>query len=239
MNHIIINESCFNMRREARHALNGNWKPAIVTTILLLAATIIPSAIAETIFGGNLGRLMSNIYLLVVSGPFYLGYTYFMVKLYRRKQIGPSDAFYGFEHFAKSAFLYIVMGFFILLWTLLFIIPGIVASYRYRLAYFVLMDNPDIGILDALNESKRLMKGNKGKLFFLDISFIGWFLLSMITVGLGLIALIPYASAASVVFYELANGNIEPKAIDISFGNQQNDNADSINVIEPITPKAD
>jgi uncharacterized membrane protein len=63
---------------------------------------------------------------------------------------------------------------FTFLWTLLFIIPGIIAFYRYRLAFYILIDNPDIGPLEAINISKALMDGNKGKLFCLDLSFIGW-----------------------------------------------------------------
>ena len=89
----------------------------------------------------------------------------------------------------------------IFLWTLLLIIPGIVASYRYALAPYLMAENPDMGVMEAIARSKELMKGNKWRLFCLELSFIGWHLLCMLTLGIGYLWLAPYRNAAETAFY--------------------------------------
>lgn len=86
----------------------------------------------------------------------------------------------GFASFFRLIALYIVESVFVFLWSLLFIIPGIVASYRYRLAIYLLLERPELGVMDCIRESKRLMNGRKGELFVMDLSFIGWTILTII-----------------------------------------------------------
>ena len=90
---------------------------------------------------------------------------------------------------------------YILGWTLLFIIPGLIAAYRYQLTGYILAENPEMGANDAITRSKELMKGNKWRLFCLDFSFIGWDILSVFTLGIGDLWLTPYRSAAAAAFY--------------------------------------
>ena len=90
---------------------------------------------------------------------------------------------------------------FTFLWALLFIIPGIVASYRYALAPYLMAENPDIGVMEAIARSKELMRGNKGRLFCLQFSFIGWYLLSTLTLGIGTLWVAPYRKIAETAFY--------------------------------------
>jgi len=222
MNHILVSESSYNIRKAARQSLAGNWKNAIITSLLFAAVTILPAMFAVLIFGEHFGKAVGNLYALLVGGPFCFGISYFFLKLFRKQETKHSDVFYGFDFFIKALLLYLVTTIFIILWTLLFIIPGIVAAYRYRLAFLVLIDNPNLSTMEAINESKRLMSGNKSKLFFLDLSFIGWALLSCLTFGIGFIALLPYVYTATVVFYELCNGNISPRAVEINYGYKEN-----------------
>ena len=86
-------------------------------------------------------------------------------------------------------------------WALLFIIPGLIAAYRYQLTGYILAENPEMGANDAITRSKELMKGNKWRLFCLDFSFIGWDILSAFTLGIGDLWLTPYRSAAAAAFY--------------------------------------
>ena len=86
-------------------------------------------------------------------------------------------------------------------WTLLFIIPGLIAVYRYQLTGYILAENPEMGANDAITRSKELMKGNKWRLFCLDFSFIGWDILSVFTLGIGDLWLTPYRTAAAAAFY--------------------------------------
>jgi len=208
---IIVEVTCKNMRSWGRQALSGFWSLAVLGTLILVLLTIVPVLIFTFIFDSQVLEFASNVYGLLVSGPLSLGYAVFIIAVFRRKPTSPAEVFYGFEQFGRSFGLFIVMNFFIFLWFLLFIIPGIIASYRYAMAFYILADNPNIGIMDAIGESKRLMKGNKWKLFCLDLSFIGWTILSVLTAGIGYFWLMPYMAASKVGFYEVANGNLRPQ----------------------------
>ena len=89
-----------------------------------------------------------------------------------------------------------------LLWSLLLIIPGIVAAYRYSMAFYILNDNPEMSAKAALDESKRMMAGYKGKLFCLQLSFIGWGFLCLFTLGIGYLWLTPYIQTSMAYFYQ-------------------------------------
>ena len=89
----------------------------------------------------------------------------------------------GFTFAGKVIALYIVEGFFVALWSMLFVIPGIIAVYRYSFAIWNLCQNPELGVMEALNRSKRQTIGYKGQLFGLHLSFIGWYLIVFVIVG--------------------------------------------------------
>lgn len=89
---------------------------------------------------------------------------------------------------------------------ILLLIPAIIAQLRYSQSFIILADHPEMRAMDALNESKRLMKGNVGKLFLLGLSFIGWFLLSILTLGILMLWIMPYLYMAYVVFYSILTG---------------------------------
>lgn len=95
------------------------------------------------------------------------------------------NLFDGFAMFFRIIWLYIVEGFFIFLWAMLFFFPGIIAFYRYRMAIYLLLEHPEMSAMDCIRESKRLMKGHKWELFVFDLSFIGWALLIGFVDGFG------------------------------------------------------
>ena len=94
----------------------------------------------------------------------------------------------------------------ILLWTLLFIIPGIVASYSYAMTGYILAEDPDLTASQAIQRSKELMRGNRWRLFCLQLSFIGWIILCLLTFGIGNLFLNPYQTAADAAFYREISG---------------------------------
>lgn len=105
-----------------------------------------------------------------------------------------------YKNVVKLAFFY---NLFITLWTLLFIVPGIIKSYSYRLAPYIIGENPEMNWRQALDESARLMKGNKWRAFVYDLSFIGWGLLSCLTLGfLGIFFVNPYKNSSDAALYE-------------------------------------
>lgn len=207
---IIVKESSENLRALGRDALTGRWKLAVAGTILYLLLAAIPVIILSALFENADGSppAISSIYSLLVSGPIILGYAMFAISIFRKRETSPAEVFYGFERFGKAFGLYIVMSVFVFLWTLLLVIPGIIAVFRYSMSFYIMADNPNVGIMEALNESKRMMRGNKWKFFCLNLSFIGWAFLCMLTMGVGFLWLMPYIEVSVIAFYDIANGSL-------------------------------
>ena len=95
----------------------------------------------------------------------------------------------------------LLVGLFIFLWTLAFIIPGIIASLSYSMVFFVKLDNPDMGAMDVLRKSKQIMSGHKMDDFVLGLSFLGWVILGVFTFGILYLWLIPYMQVTYANFY--------------------------------------
>lgn len=210
---IIVYESCRNLRALGRNALAGIWKLAFMGTLIYFAITTIPVLLLDSLFfqkGESAQSGIATIYSLLISGPMILGYAMFCISLFRKRETSPAEVLYGFERFVKAFGLYIVISLFIFLWALLLIIPGIIAAYRYSMSFYILADNPDMGIMEALNRSKIMMRGNKWKLFCLNLSFIGWAILCVLSFGVGFLWLIPYVEVSIIAFYDIANGSLRP-----------------------------
>lgn len=206
---VIVNESSSDLRTLGRQALSGNWKLAVLGTLIQTLIILLPVAVVNIFFKSDFTESIINFYSFIVSGPVALGYAMFTIHIFRRIQTSPAEIFYGFEHFGKALGLYFMTTLFTILWTLLFIIPGIIAVYRYSMVYYILADNPEKGVMECIRESKQMMVGNKWKLFCLEISFIGWIIVSIFTFGIGMFWVTPYMSVSTVAFYEIAKGNLK------------------------------
>ena len=112
------------------------------------------------------------------------------------------QALSGFRWPFRTGLLGLIRMLFIALWTLMLVIPGICAAYSYRMAFYLLADNPEWSPTRALRESRQLMQGHRWRLACLDASFIGWFLLMAVTAGLAGIFVLPYFATANAAFYE-------------------------------------
>ncbi|MEL7657018.1 MAG: DUF975 family protein, partial [Bacillota bacterium] len=172
------------------------------------------------------------IYLILITGPLYLGGAMFLIALFRRKETSAVEIFYGFERFGKATGLYIMTTIFTILWCFLLVIPGYIAAIRYSMSFFILADNPNIGIFEAINESKRIMGGNKWKFFCLYLSFIGWGILGSITI-VGSLFVMPYLYITLVAFYDIANGSLRSVRTIDGYTDVRSDNAAAR--IDPIT----
>lgn len=111
--------------------------------------------------------------------------------------------FDGFLFAGKIILLEIVQYLFVFLWSLLFIIPGIIAGYRYRFALYNLCENPEIGVMEALNMSKAQTRGHKWELFVLDLSFLGWGILCGLTLGILSIWISPYIQQTDIGYFQV------------------------------------
>jgi uncharacterized membrane protein len=109
----------------------------------------------------------------------------------------------GFSDAGRVIVLNLLIGVFVMLWSLLFVIPGIMAAYSYRLAPYILLDNPEIGGREAIRRSKALMRGHRWDLFLCDLSFIGWALLTALTAGILSVWVVPYQSTTYARFYDV------------------------------------
>jgi len=203
------------IRSFARESLAGNWLNAILAYLITLGIMSVAGALQVVAW-------------LVIGSLTYGLYMYYIV-LIRDKAGDFNLLFKAFSFsgnnlglFGKTLGLYLLMSLYVFLWTLLFIIPGIVASYSYRMAFYLLIDDPEIEVSEALRQSKKMMHGYKTRLFYLDLSFIGWGLLCILTFGIGILWLAPYMLTSQTIFYEelrnehgLTFNNKEKEAINI------------------------
>ena len=139
--------------------------------------------------------------MLVIGGAVSMGYAKFNLNLINKTGPDIKDLFSEMGRFKAGFVMQFLRGLYILLWSFLLVIPGIIASYSYKMAPYILMENPDMTASQAITASKQLMEGNKWRLFCLEFSFIGWSLLSAITLGIGMLFLRPYMEAAGAAFY--------------------------------------
>ncbi len=139
-----------------------------------------PLDVYGVVFGG--GGAMVSTFVSILIGLYttivFFGFTGYLLRLSRREEGSFGNLISGFNMAVKVVLLDLVSSLFIALWCLLFIIPGIIAAYRYSQAIYILLDNPDIGVMEALRRSKILMLGQKGNLFFLQLTFVGWTMLA-------------------------------------------------------------
>lgn len=207
MNYNIVRENENNIRALAREALAGKWAQAMLATVVYMAAIMIPGLILDLFFGGeDYNSPLSSVYSMLVSGAFTLGYTSYCINLFRNKEISPGQVFSGFEHFLKALGLNIMTSIFVILWSLLLIVPGIIAALRYSQAYIIMVEHPEYGIFQCINESKRMMNGNKAKLFVLGLSFIGWSLLASLPI---IVVTMVYSMNGDLMYDPAATGQME------------------------------
>ena len=143
-----------------------------------------------------------SIVISLVSAILGTGYILYTMNVRKGLETPYATLFDGFLFAGKVILLQIVMGIFVFLWSMLFIIPGIVAGYRYRFALYNLCDNPSIGVMEALNMSKAQTRGHKWELFVLDLSFIGWSILCSLTLGILSIWIMPYMQQTDIGYFE-------------------------------------
>jgi uncharacterized membrane protein len=171
----------------ARKDLSGKWPLAVGTFFVF------------TLINSIGGRTLID---LIIGGSMQLGVAIFSLNLIRGKKAEFAQIFDGFKYFAESLIAYLLLLLFVLLWSLLLIVPGIIAALGYSQTFFIMADNKTIKGAEALRQSKKMMDGYKWKFFCLGLRFFGWFLLSILTFGIGFLWLIPYATISFANFYE-------------------------------------
>lgn len=220
------------LRQIAWNSLTGNyWLSVLVALIAgILGGLIVDSSVninidmdalekwfdtlpvIVTFYAATLGSIGSTLSVahFVVGGVVQLGYAQYLLKQQSRLHLDVSDLFSQFHRFKDGFLQGFLRGLYVFLWSLLFVIPGIIKSYSYAMTPFIMADNPNMTAKEAINVSKELMDSHKYDLFWLDLTFIGWDVLNLLTLGIGSFFLNPYRNAAHAAFYR---NNIAPKMV--------------------------
>ena len=178
---------------QAREALAGRWGLAVGTYIVFMLII----AVSGVVVVGP----------LLIGGAFTLGISTFALAIARKEEAKLEMIFSGFNNFGKTLGLFLLFILFVFLWSLLLIIPGYIAAISYAQAFFIMSDDPNIGAMEAINKSKKMMYGYKWKYFCLGLRFIGWILLGVLTAGIGFFFIVPYLQISFAKFYEDVKAN--------------------------------
>ncbi|NDI34295.1 DUF975 family protein [Chengkuizengella sediminis] len=209
------------IKQHALESLKGNWGLAVSVTLVVYSGFyyLLPFLLEISLSGwvgeslSILGVDLLNFIIQIVIIPLSVGTTWFFLELSRKQPGKLKDVFivYSDSKLAlKTIGLSLLVGLFVLLWMLLLIIPGIIKSIAYSQVYYILKDKPELTVFEAIKESNKLMEGYKWKYFILNLSFIGWVLLSAFSFGIGFIFLIPYMNTSLASFYDdISNQNKE------------------------------
>ena len=145
--------------------------------------------------------VLGSIANYLVNAAFALGGAWVFLRIAKGEEVSVGNIFYGFEDLWAAIKAQFFMGLFILLWYLLLIIPGIIKTYAYSMTFYILAENKGMPVLEAITLSKKMRDGQKMDLFRLFLSFIGWFILVLITFGIAGIWVYPYFYATITNFY--------------------------------------
>ncbi|HYV91753.1 MAG TPA: DUF975 family protein [Chitinophagales bacterium] len=188
------------LMKMARESLQGKWGLAIGTTVLFILISVAMEIVAKFF-------PLSILLALIISGPLELGISIFFLALSRNQDARVEHLFKGFDNFFVASGAYILIAVFTLLWSLLLIIPGIIAALSYSMTFYILADDNSIRAMEAIDKSKEMMDGYKLKFFYLNLRFFGWALLCILTLGIGFLWLIPYVQVSVAKFYDDIKGN--------------------------------
>lgn len=174
------------------------WKPILVIALVSFVAGIIEGLFGDkSLIGGVIGLAFSILVL-----PMEVGFIAYTLDIVRGKE---ANLDYLKTFYNKLAIIFVItflVGLYSFLWALLLIIPGIICALGYSMVYYVFVDNPEVTSTGCLNRSKELMNGYKADYFFFIISFIGWFLLGALTLGILYIWIVPYVTCAQALYYD-------------------------------------
>ena len=188
-------------KNAALAALNDSWPQAVVATVIVLLLFSLSDS-AEYVLGTTIVFTSSVIPLLAL--PVMVGYVNAFSNLYYQSDRAllnnmSSITFNGYFRSLAAMFLVSLV---VSLLTMLLIVPGVIASMALYLTPYILKDNPEMSILDTLRLSRKMMHGHKMQLFCLQLSFVGWILLSILTLGIGILWLLPYMTTTMAAFYQ-------------------------------------
>jgi len=190
--------------RTAREKLKNNWSTAFLVGLTLM----IPQTILEilkaigSIEAGGMEDISLGLISSLVAAPLALGFSIYALNLFRNGSADYNNIFDGFKSLGKILGVYFIMIILVILGMILLIVPGIILGLGFSMAYFVMIDKPELGVVDTLKESWRIMKGNKTKLLGLNLRFIPWAILGILCLVVGVVFVLPWMQLSYASFYE-------------------------------------
>ena len=197
------------LKTKAKQQLNGNWWTAIGVLLIVAVITGFLSFLSTRYDGGIWTYTLLCIVTFLITAPLGLGQSIFFLKLAKNKEGKCSDVFLGYKNFLKVIEVSILIEIIVCIGFIVLIIPGIILSIMYSQAYYILAENPSIGIVKCLKESRLMMRGKKWNYFMLMLSFILWGILITITCGIAGLYVVPYYEATFTNFYLDINNKTE------------------------------
>ncbi|MCM2980360.1 DUF975 family protein [Niallia circulans] len=203
-------------KREAREYLKGEWGKAVGLTFLYFILSAGVNLSIEIYASGGFmnwiyqdyapqqATILNTIISLLLI-PLSISIVWFYLDIVREKTTEISQVFTIYtdvKTMLKLIGTSIMIGIFTFLWSLLLLIPGIIKALAYSQTFMLLKDHPEYSVFEAITESRRRMKGYKGKYFLLNLSFIGWGILCLFTLGIGFLWLAPYIYTSNATFYQ-------------------------------------
>lgn len=189
-------ETITTYKNRAIASLTNKWGAAALVTLIYMVITYFVCGVA-----GWMNEFLSSVMSLLLA-PMAWGLTVIFLGVARGEGIENGRLFDGFKDYSRIFTTILLQGIYTFLWALLLIVPGIIKSYSYAMTQFILKDNPELSNNAAIERSMELMEGRKMQLFLLDLSMIGWAILSVLTCGIGFLFLMPYVYTAHAHFYE-------------------------------------
>ncbi len=180
------------LMKEARYSLADTWGLAIGTLVIYWVVIMFSSMVP----------LLS----IFLSGPFALGWAIFSLKIARNQHAEMNDVFDGFKNFGTALGAYLLMSLGIVVGFCLLFVPGIILALGWSQTMYIISENPEIGVTEAMERSWELMDGHKTDLFVLGLRFLPWMFLSIFTLFIGLLWLIPYMQVTFANFYDEISG---------------------------------
>jgi len=199
-NHIIM-KTISTYKDLAIQSLEGNWAKAAIASFMVFVLTNLLGSSTSFFMDPTPSMVLQGLVSLVLL-PIFWGYVVFFLLLIRKEPVDYTNLFDGFSQYVRIFVAELLKGIYLILWSLLLFIPGIIKTYSYAMMEFIMKDNPDMSGEVAITKSMYMMKGHKMELFMLDLSMIGWFILSCLTLGIGFLFLFPYNYSAHAHFYE-------------------------------------
>ena len=190
--------------RTAREKLKNNWSTAFLVGLTIMFPSFISEILPELgiVNPEGIDGISLQLISMLVAAPLSLGFSIYALNLFRDGSAEYNNVFDGFKSLGKALGVYFLTIISVLIGFILFIVPGIILALGLSMAYFIMIDKPELGVVDTLKESWRITKGNKTKLLGLSLRFIPWAILGILCLIVGIAFVLPWMQMSYASFYD-------------------------------------